>query len=206
MPERSSCTSWALPDILLAFRNPNREASPLERRVGYAGCVALSLAVALTGCGHTPEPMFRTTRTGPVSMAQGSAESFVPLVAASAAVPRCEDLRHPPPELGARALSFIYGDPAERRVTVILDAEGEPTGYSDLRGDLVSSDDREGDLTSVTLNLVRRQAFASNRPASGEPLAIRMPFDEALSAASLDHPQELLERVLATCGGDGVRP
>ncbi|MHB1193830.1 MAG: hypothetical protein ACYC6F_12375 [Longimicrobiales bacterium] len=100
-------------------------------------------------------------------------------------------------------LSLIFGEPPEQRITVVLDSDGRPTSYSDIRGDLVVSDDHVGDMTMISLNLVRGQAIAQNRPASGESQAFRFPFEDALSSENLGYPQATLERVLATCG-EGV--
>ncbi len=159
-----------------------------------------SLVTFAVGCSGTPEPLFRVSQMGPFTTTRESADSFAPLVSPSTATPRCEDLRNLPALLGARALSLIYGDPPDRRVTVFLDADDDPTGYSDMRGDLSTSDDHQGDFTSITLNFVQGHGFALNRPASGEPQSTRFALDDALSAATLDHPQAMLERVLSTCG------
>ena len=161
-----------------------------------------SLVTFAVGCSGKPEPLFRISRGGSFTTTQESADSFAPLVSPSTATPRCEDLRNVPAwvGVGARALSLIYGDPPDRRVTVFLDADDDPTSYSDMRGDLSTSDDHQGDFTSITLNLVGGYGFGLNRPASGEPQSMRFALDDALSSATLDHPQAMLERVLSTCG------
>lgn len=143
--------------------------------------------------------MFRTSRDGPIAVSPGSPESFVPLVPASTGTPRCEILNKPPAQMGAQVVSFVYADPPERRVTVTLDEGGIPINYSDLRGDLITSDDHQGDFTAISVNLIQGRALAHNRPASGKPEAITFSLQDALSSVTLGDPQTMLEKVLSTC-------
>jgi hypothetical protein len=157
--------------------------------------IYVPLAVVLfTGCVATGQ---RTM--GPVPISAGSARDFVALVPSSPATPRCEDVAGPPGPRGGRNVALVYGSPAERQVTVTLDAGGTPTRYMDVRGDLSMSADNVGDRTTIGLYLTEGYAVASNRPASGAPVMFEIPLDEALSSAELGDPAGKLEEVLTTC-------
>jgi hypothetical protein len=126
---------------------------------------------------------------------------FTPLVAASSGPARCERLGSSGGGPGTRAVSLLYDDPAKQRVTVILDAQGEPIRYTDVRGDLSESDDDVGDRTTIGLYLPQQEAYVSNRAEHSEPVVFQIPFSEALSAESLGNPDVTLERVIASCRG-----
>lgn len=163
----------------------------------------LTLAVIpfVSGCGRTPDPQFRASVGGPIAMARGTAEAFVPLVPSSSRTPRCEDLRDLPGGMGPRVVSFIFGDEPEQRIAVALGDDGVPRNYSDMRGDLNASDGREGALTTIAINLVQGHAFAHNRPEGGDPEGVRLDLEDALDAVALGGPRQMMERILADCTG-----
>lgn len=160
--------------------------------------ISIPFLLLLIGCGGGPSPQFRS-RVERVPASRAPAGRFRPLVAPSTLAPHCEDLRRATTGMGVRVVSFVYGEPAERRVTVTLDVQGRPTSYSDLRGDLIASDAQQGDFTAISINLLRGQALAQNRSAGGESEAIVMGMEEAMAAPNLDRPGELIQRVLSTC-------
>jgi hypothetical protein len=131
------------------------------------------------------------------------ASAFTPLVPASTATPRCEEFENAPGPAGTRIVSLVFGDPAEQRITVTLNADGVPVSYSDLRGDLIITDGREGDFTSIAVNLTRRQVVAGNRPDGEEGRTLFLPFDEAMSSPNLGMPREQIDRVLGSCLEEG---
>ena len=159
------------------------------------------VAATLTACSRAPEPRFRMTVRSPVTAIPGTAATFVPLVPASAEHPRCEDLRNLPGGMGARAVSFIFGDAPEQRIAVTLDAADAPTNYSDMRGDLNASDGRDGNLTTISINLIQGHAMVQNREEGREPVTWRLGMDDALDAANLGHPRATMRRILDTCIG-----
>lgn len=185
-------------------RTPMRKTSTAPDRTGAlvsarAG-LALAFAVVLGACARTPAPVYRVGFQGVVPVARDAADAFVPLVAASTAEARCEDLRNPPPQMGVRVLSLVFGAPTERRINVSLDADGAAVRYSDVRGDL-SAPAGGGIVTTLSIDLVRRTAVAMNRTGGSEPRGMMIPFDDAMASPNLDHPARWLERVLAFCGG-----
>jgi hypothetical protein len=165
------------------------------------GAVLVATVLTLVvGCDRAPDVEFRVSRGEAKQVEEIPVNEFLPLVSATTVTPTCEDLRTLPAELGARALSLIYGDPARRRVTAFLDDDGNPVSYSDSRGDLITSDDHVGDFTAISLDLAGGQAFATNRPALGAATTVRLPYDDALVSERLGEPSVMLALVLETCG------
>lgn len=157
------------------------------------GYVALAVML-LGGCVANNQ---RTV--GPVPISQASVQDFVVLVPSSPAAPRCEDVAGPPGLRDGRNVALVYGSPAERQVTVTLDVDGIPARYMDVRGDLSMSGDRVGDRTTIGLYLTEGYAVVSNRPASGDPVILEIPIEEALSSPELGNPAGMLQEVLTTC-------
>ena len=135
---------------------------------------------------------------GPVPIARSSLDAFAPLVPTSSAAGHCERGDRPDGEDG-HVVSMAYAPPDERRVTVMLDAEGVPIRYTDVRGDLGSTDNEIGERTTIGLYLVEEVAYASNRPSLGEPVVLEIPYAEALSSERLGNPKATMEQVLTTC-------
>lgn len=161
--------------------------------------LGLAMSATVLGCGHPPDPQFRARMQGPLAMGRGRAVDFVPLVPASAQRPTCEDLHNVPEGMGSRVVSYVYGSPPEQRIAVVLDEEGKVRSYSDMRGDLTASDQREGDVTTIAVNLVQGHGVAQNRPERGEPESVRLELADALDAPSLGEPRRRIEEILATC-------
>lgn len=156
-------------------------------------CTAVAL-LFFNGC------LVRNQRTiGPVPISPGSAPDFVALVPGSLAAPRCRDVAGAPGPRDGRTIALVYGSPAEQQVTVTLDAEGVPTKYMDVRGDLSASVERVGARTTIGLYLTEGYAVVSNRPASADPVIFEIALDEALGSPELGNPAEMLQEVLATC-------
>ena len=150
--------------------------------------------IPLTGC------VTHYQRTiGAVPISPGSADGFEALVPRSSAAPRCETVAGPPGLRDARSVALVYGLPAEQQVTVTLDADGVPTRYLDVRGDLTTPEADVGDRTTIGLYITQGYAVVSNRRASADPVIFEIPLDEALASPELDDPAGMLEEVLATC-------
>lgn len=153
------------------------------------------------GCGGSPPPQFRARAQRPEPAVQGSAADFAPLVAQSAQVPRCEDLRDVPAALGSRVLSYIFGNPQEQRIALSLAEDGSILRYSDMRGSGTTPDGTENDLTAISIDFERGHAIALNRPRDGASEAVRFEMDDALDARSLGEPRNRMAEILAKCGG-----
>lgn len=155
-------------------------------------------ALLLGGCSvatyHRP--------VGPVPISEGSIDAFSPLVPGSKASSRCEAIGASPAEADARSVALVYAQPAEQQVTVMLDADGAPMRYTDVRGDLSMSGREFGDRTTIGLYLAEGYAVLSNRPSGREPTVVEVPLAEAISSEELGNPGAMLEHVLATCGQD----
>ena len=156
--------------------------------------VAFAVMFLSNGCVATNQ---RTV--GPVPISPGSAQGFVALVPSSSAAPRCEDVSGPPGLHDGRSVALVYGSPAEQQITVTLDAEGMPTKYMDVRGDLSMFDDDVGDRTTIGLYLTEGYAVVSNRAASADPVIFEIPLDEALESPELGDPAGMLQEILTTC-------
>ncbi len=153
----------------------------------------------IDGCGGDPEPMYRVRVSDSRSYSVGSPAEFVAIVPVSEAPGRCESHPDAPLPVGTSSATMAFGEPVVQRVTITLDVEGEPINYSDIRGDLISSDDYDGDQTRIFLNLRLGHAFATNRPEDDDEQTLRMTLDEAYEAESLGNPRGILERVLEEC-------
>ncbi len=158
-------------------------------------------AVLLGACSTT-----RYQRvSGPVPIAQGTAAEFSAVVPPSTGSAHCEvrgsDLGGP----GGRVIALVHDEPAEQRITVIVDAEGVPTRYTDVRGDLATSDSQVGDRTTIGLYLAEGYAIVANRSSGRELQVFEIPLEEATGSQNLGKPGEMLEHVLTRCGG-ATRP
>lgn len=163
------------------------------------GTAALACVVFVTVACGSPEDMryrVRAEATGPTTA--GPASEFVALIPATEDQPRCFQSRNPPALLDG-ALTLDFGEPLARRVTVRLDPSGNLTSYSDMRGDLVSSDERTGDQTVVAINFVQGHALGTNRPAAGPPSSLRVPVDEALDSEKFGNPRAMIDEVVSRC-------
>lgn len=186
---------WGRP---VAFLDQNRDTWIALEGMGivrYYLLVAMS-SLFLGGC--TTAPYQRPN--GPVGISQGSVDAFSALVPTSTTIPRCEEPADSPVGPGGRAVALVYPGPAEQQVTVILDQDGAPTRYIDVRGDLSISDERAGDRTTIGLYLEQGYAVASNRSGSEDPVIVQFPLDEALSSERLGNPGAMLQHILAVCG------
>lgn len=155
----------------------------------------LTTLVLSGACTVTPAP----STSGPVPLAYGDAASFRPLVPVPAAAPTCMRPTNAPVPPGARAVAMLYAGPPERQVTVIVDGEGTPIRYLDVRGDLSESDGDVGDRTTIGLYLEQGYAVLSNRAATGAPDILEVPLDDVVSSPRLGNPDAVMSEVLENC-------
>ena len=76
--------------------------------------------------------------------------------------------------------------------------------YSDLRGDMTLPTETSGAFTSIAINFRQGFAIAMNRQGREESDKILVGIEEALSAPQFDYPEEVIERIVSTCGGGAV--
>ena len=155
----------------------------------------LTVLCSASACTVTPAPL----TSGPVPLVSGEADSFHPLVTASATGSTCvqpSDEALPP---GARAVAMRFSGLPERQVTVTLDGDGNPIKYLDVRGDLSERDDEVGDRTTIGLFLPQGYAVLSNRPSSEAPVMLEVPVDDVVSSSRLGNPRAVMNEVLETC-------
>jgi hypothetical protein len=155
------------------------------------------VAVPLGGCSTTPYQRVKE----PIPISQTTAAEFSAVVPPSTGLAHCEVRESDSANPGGRVITLIHDEPAERRITVSLDAEGTPTKYMDVRGDLSTSDYRGGDRTTIGLYLAQGDAIAGNRSSGQELEVFEIPLEEATGSQNLGNPGEMLERVLTRCGG-----
>lgn len=160
------------------------------------------VCAVLLPLGCTTSAPQRTT--GPVPLARGDAASFSPMVSPTSTGPRCIEASDEDVAAGRRALAVRYAGPPARQVTVTLDADGVPTRYMDVRGDLEGSGDDAGDRTTIGLYLEQGYAVLSNRSRGSDPTMLEVPVEEVLTSASLGDPSAVIDGVLESC--DGVAP
>ena len=163
--------------------------------------LALFAALAttvVTACSSDPEVRFRTRAVDGFTPDEDAAATFRALVAGSNETPQCEDVREAPGAVGVRTLSLTYSGPQQRRIEVLLDADGEPLHYTDSRGNADSSP--EEDYTSIVIDFGSDRAMALNRLANGGGVqATPMTVEDALQAESLGNPQLMIDRILEEC-------
>ena len=161
-----------------------------------AGIAVLS-GVVLAACSVT----LSRPASGPVPLTRGAASSFTPLVMASSATPSCVQPSDAPLAAGSRAIALLYPRSPARQVTVTVDSAGVPTKYLDVRGDLSEADGQVTDRTTIGLYLEQGYAVLSNREGADPPDMLEVPIDDVLTSPRLGNPSEVMQHVLATCGG-----
>ena len=159
---------------------------------------AVALGAVLVGaCTTTP---YRRV-SGSVPISQGTAAEFSAVVPPSTGSAHCEVRESDSGGSGERVIALVHDEPAHQRITVIVDAEGVPIRYTDVRGDPSTSDDQVGDRTTIGLYLAEGYAIAGNRSSGQELEVFEIPLEEASVSQNLGNPGEMLERVLTRCGG-----
>ncbi len=158
---------------------------------------ALTVVVSLASCTVTPTP----PTSGPVPLVAGEADSFHPLVTASATGSTCVQPSDEALAPGARAVSMRFSGPPQRQVTVTLDGDGNAIKYLDVRGDLSEKDGEAGDRTTIGLFLPQGYAVLSNRPASEAPVMLEVPADDVVWSSRLGNPGAVMNEVLEACAG-----
>ena len=98
-------------------------------------------------------------------------------------------------------ITLVRDEPTRQRISVIVDADGLPLRYMDVRGDLSTSADSRADRTTIGLYVTEGYAVAGNRPAGKELEVLEIPLAEAVASENLGNPGEVLEHVLSRCGG-----
>ena len=154
-------------------------------------------ALLLGGCTAAPA---RIT-DGPVPLARGSADDFAAVVPPSSSAGYCEVRRTDSEGPGDRVITLVRDEPTRQRISVIVDADGLPLRYMDVRGDLSTSADSRADRTTIGLYVTEGYAVAGNRPAGKELEVLEIPLAEAVASENLGNPGEVLEHVLSRCGG-----
>ena len=154
-------------------------------------------ALLLGGCSTTPYQRL----TGPVPIAQGRAAEFAAVVPQSTSPTRCEVRESDQGAPGGRAITLVHDEPAPERITVLVDSEGVPVRYIDVRGGVPISGDEVGDRTTIGLYLAEGYAIAGNHSSGQEAEVFEIPLDEATESQNLGSPGEMLEQVLTLCGG-----
>lgn len=144
-----------------------------------------------------------STSSGPVPVTRGEASSFTPLVASSSAGARCVDSPDTAVDPGARVVAVRYSGPPQRQVTVMLDADGTPTRYLDVRGDFEARGPDTEDRTTIGLYLDQGYALLSNRAGQGDLTMLEVPVDDVLTSPRLGDPSGVIEEVLRRCSPGG---
>ena len=161
-------------------------------------------AVLLGGCSST---LYRTTPyqrvNGPVPISRGTAAEFSALIPQSTGSARCEVRESDSGGPGGRAIALVHDQPPGQRITVFVDADGVPTRYMDVRGDL-PTDDQVGDRTTIGLYLTEGYTIAGDHPSGQELEVFEFPLEEATVSENLGNPGEMLQHVLARCGGCSI--
>jgi len=176
----------------------------LDRALAWQFSYSFHVAGQPTTVPANPTPTPTMGRNSPIALQVTTIDSLLPAVAPISEGPSCAKVRTPDLPPGHHELSMVFGtatQPAARRVRVLLDGNGSPYDFSDIRQDLADTTSTPRQ-TQITIDLVRQTVFLLNS-GGGEPsAAFRATGATLLTAESLGKPGETIARMVKECGGN----
>ena len=156
--------------------------------------LALLLPVLAMACTVGP---YRPV--GPVPISRALVHTFTPLVQPSGDPSECEVPVASEEISGGRSVAAVSEDGA-RSVAVVVAEDGSPIRYSDARHGRSDVGGRNGDRTTIVAYIAEGYVVAANWPSEGQPFVMEVPLEDALGAATLGYPENVLRGVLERCG------